>query len=185
MVALARIVISSYVFILGQQNVLRQHVAFVLLLWALAARWRGQRGAIVLFFLSVLAHNATSVLFGYWIDAGTSAKRRYGPLITVTGVILLQYLWPFLSKSSSQTGLDTAYLYLIIALGIGLLLVYANLARVRQLAAYSGSIVNFIAFAPAIGFLASDQFERIAMIFLVLILIDLLPVSGSVETRED
>ena len=173
MVALAPTIISSYVFVLGQQNVLRQHVAFVILLWALAARWRNQRGAIGLFVLSVLAHNATAVLFGYWLDLGSGRRRRYGPLITVSGVILLNVLWPFLRKSSSYTGLDTAYLYIVFALALGLLLVYTDTGRLQRFGFRSPALLNFVAFAPAVGFLASDQFERVAMIFLILIVIDL------------
>ena len=173
MVALAPTIISSYVFVLGQQNVLRQHVAFVILLWALAARWRNQRGAIGLFVLSVLAHNATAVLFGYWLDLGSGRRRRYGPLITVSGVILLNVLWPFLRKSSSYTGLDTAYLYIVLALALGLLLVYTDTGRLQRFGFRSPALLNFVGFAPAVGFLASDQFERVAMIFLIFIVIDL------------
>ena len=173
MLSLGPTIISSYVYLLGQQNVLRQHVALVILLWALAARWRKQRGALWLFVFSVLAHNATAVLFGYWLDIGSSGRRRYGPLITVAGVILLKLMWPLLGKSSSYTGLDTAYLYIAVALALSLLLLYANRGRVRSLGVHAAALLNFLAFAPAVSFLASDQFERVAMIFLVLILIEL------------
>ena len=173
MLALVPTIISSYVFVLGQQNVLRQHVAFVILLWALAARVRNQHGAIWLFVLSVLAHNVTAVLFGYWLDLGSRGRRRYGPVITVGGVILLNVMWPLLGKSSSYTGLDTAYLYITLAFALSLLLLYTDTGRLPRFSVYAPALLNLFAFAPAVGFLASDQFERVAMIFLVLILIEL------------
>ena len=171
MLALAPTIISSYVFLLGQQNVLRQHVAFAILLWALAARSRNQRRAIVLFLLSVLAHNSTAVLFGYWYDLGPQRRHRYGPLITVVGVILVAVLFPFLRKSTSATGLDTRFLYVAVAAMLGLLMLYANSGRLSG--SRAAALMNFIAFTPAIGILGSAQFERVAMIFLVLMVTDL------------
>ena len=172
MMALAPTIIISYVFLLGQQNAFRQHLAFVILLWSLAARSRNQRRALGLFILSVLAHNAAAVLFGYWFDTRDNLRRRYGPLITVVGVILLAALVPFLRKSALvTTGLDTEYLYVALATVLGLLLLYANSGRLSG--SRAAGLLNFVAFAPAIGVLTSVQFERVAMIFLVLMLTDL------------
>ena len=163
-------IISSYVLLLGQQNVLRQHLAFAIFLWAIAARSRNQRAGLTLFVLSALTHNATALLFGYWLDVGEGKRRRYGPLVTIAGVILLWLYFPVFRKSSSAIGLNTEYLYLLLAVGLSLLLMYANLGRTFD--ARSASLLNFFAFAPAIGVLGSAQFERVAMMFLVLILTD-------------
>ena len=173
MVVLVPTILSSYVVVLGQQNVLRQYMAFVILLWALAVRSRNRCGSFMLFVLSVLAHNFAAVLFGYWFDIGRESRRRYGPLITIVGVILLSVLWPFLGKSSSYTGLDTAYLYVVLAAAFSLLLLYARSGRLQRFGGGSAALLNFIAFTPAISVLASDQFERIAMVFLILIVMDL------------
>ena len=43
MISLSPTIVSSYVFLLGQQNVIRQHLALALLLWAIAARGRHRR----------------------------------------------------------------------------------------------------------------------------------------------
>ena len=171
MLAFAPTIISSYVFLLGQQNVYRQHVAFVILLWALAARSRDQRGAIGMFVLSALAHNATAIMFGYWLDVGSRARRRSGPLITILGVVLLAILFPILRKSTSATGLTTDYLYVALAATVGLLMIVANVGRLSS--TRSAALLNFVAFVPAIGILGSAQFERVAMMFLALLLIDL------------
>ena len=172
MFSFAPCIVSSYVFLLGQQNVLRQHLAFAILLWALAARFRNRRAAFIPFVLSVLTHNVTAVLSGYWFDVGRKGEqRRYGPLITVMCVVLIGITLPFIRKSSTVTGLDTAYLYVVLAAVIGGLLLYANYGRLSM--SWSASLFNFVAFIPAIGILTSAQFERLSMMFLVLILVDI------------
>ena len=123
-------IISSYVALFGQQNTFRQHLAFAILLWALAARSRNQSIGLFLFVLSALTHNVTAVLFGYWLDVGrTDQERRYGPLVTLIGVVLIGVLLPFIRKSSAATGLDTVYLYVVLAGVFGGLLLYANTGR--------------------------------------------------------
>lgn len=170
MLSLAPTVIASYVFLLGQHNVWRQHVAFVLVLWAIASRSRKQRRALVLFILACLAHNAAAVLAGYWFDAGRGDRRRYGPLLTLAGVISIAILFPWLRKSSVDTALNTEALYFLVAGSLALLLLYANAGSFP--AAWSPALLNFLAFTPAVLVLASAPFERIAMMFLVLILIE-------------
>lgn len=170
MTFLAPTVIASYVFLLGQHNVWRQHIAFALLLWAIASRSRNRRRALVLFVLACLAHNAAAVFAGYWFDAGRRGGRRYGPLITLAGVMAIAILFPWLRKSSADTALNTEVLYLLVAGSLALLLVYANAGAFP--AAWPPALLNFLAFTPAVLTLASAPFERIAMMFLVLILID-------------
>lgn len=177
--SLAPTIISSYVFLLGQQNIYRQHVAFALLLWAVASAARNRRGAIGILVLSMLAHNGTALAFGYWMDAGTTARRRYGPLITISGVMLMGLLFPYLRKSTSATGLATEYLYVAIVAALGLLLMYTNVGRLTRLR--WPAMFNFLALVPAIGILGSAQFERVAMMFLVLLVVDLYRFRASIR----
>ena len=126
--ALAPTIISSYVFLLGQQNVLRQHLATIILLWSLAARARHRRSAFPLLVLSFLAHNMTAVTLGCWWDAGRT-RHRYGPLITAAGVILIGLFLPVLGKSYLEsTGMRTEYLYLLVAGILGLILLFSRRA---------------------------------------------------------
>ena len=173
MLSLAPTVIASYVFLLGQHNVWRQHVAFVLLLWAIASRSRKERRALVLFVLACLAHNSTVMFAGYWFDAGRGDRRRYGPLITLAGVIGIAILFAWLESWliwSGRTARNTAPLYFLVAGALALILLYANGGAFP--AARSPALLNFLAFTPAVLFLASGPIERIAMTFLVLILIE-------------
>ena len=164
-------IIASYVFLLGQQNVLRQHLGFAIFLWALAARSRRQRMSPVLYALSFLTHNVTALLFGVWMDAGRRrSTRRYGTLITLVGVGTIGVILPLIRKSASVTGIDTVYLYVVIATAILGLIIYANLGRLCREGCAAAT--NYMAFIPAIGLLTSAQFERISMMFLVLMLIE-------------
>ena len=186
MFAMAPAIMTSYVFLLGQQNVWRQHIAFVILLLAVAYRARHRRGAIFLFILSFLTHNATALVFGYWIDTGRTHRFRYGPLLTFGAVVIMLYALPSLGKSPAATALNTEYLYVAFAGAVSLILLYATTGRISAVDA--PALLNFLGFVPAVAILASAQFERIAMMFLVLIVIDIqrrhraLHV-GSVETQ--
>ena len=186
MFAMAPAIMTSYVFLLGQQNVWRQHVAFVILLLAIASRARRRRESIFLFILSFLAHNATALFFGYWIDTGREKRSRYGPLLTFGAVVIMLYALPSLGKSASATALNTEYLYVAFAGAISLTLLYATTGRLPT--TETPALLNFIGFVPAVVILASAPFERISMMFLVLIVIDIqrrhrdLHI-GSVETQ--
>ena len=171
MLFMAPTIMVSYVFLLGQQNVWRQHIALVILLWALASRIKNQRGAIFLFILSFLSHNATALLFGYWLDIGRPRHKRYGPLITLAGVITILFTLPSLQKSGVATALNTEFLYVALVSGIVLILLYANTGRLFGID--TPSIMNFLAFIPAVAILESAPFERVSMMFLVLIILDI------------
>ena len=186
MLSFAPAILSSYVILLGQQNAWRQQVAFVIFLWALAARWKNQRHALPLFVLSMLAHNSTVILLGYWFDIGRREQRHYGPLITIGGVILLYYLTPVLGKSSITrglaTGVDTTYLYVAVSGLLCALVLYAN--RGRFVRGRCAPMLNFAAFVPAILILESAPFERVAMMFLVVILMELYRFHRPLRLRE-
>lgn len=166
--ALAPVIISSYVFLLGQQNVLRQHLGLIILLWSLAGRTRHRRSALVLFVLSALAHNMALVFFGYWFDMGREKRSRYGLLFTATVVVAVAVGFSGW-KSAGAFGVDTRYLYVAVATTLVGLLLYASTGRFSSLPV---SMLHFMVFIPAGVYLASAPFERLAMVFMVLIVIE-------------
>ena len=129
MIWLAPTIMTSYVFLFGQQNIWRQHIAFVLLLWAVSAKSRRPFRPLLLLIMSVLSHNATLLLSGYWFDIHDKKDRRIGPMITAVGVVLLFFLAPYLGKSSAATAQDTRLLYVALFLFTIFLLLYANAGR--------------------------------------------------------
>lgn len=171
MLFMAPTIMVSYVFLLGQQNVWRQHIALVILLWALASRVKNQRRAILLFILSFLSHNATALLFGYWLDIGRPLRKRYGPLITLASVITILFTLPSLRKSGFATAQNTELLYVALASGMILILLYASTGRLFGLD--TPALMNFLAFIPAVVIIESGPFERVSMMFLVLIILDI------------
>ena len=183
MYALAPTILSSYVFVLGQQNVVRQHIALVIFLCALGIRSRSTIGSFIIFVLSLLAHNVTAILFGYWLDIGRDKRRRYGPVVSMISVVALYFAWPFIGKSSSATGLHTGHFYVMIAVVLAVMLLYANYGRLSCFDHRTIAILNFLAFFPAIFVLASAQFERVAMLFFTLMLIELYRYAGSLRIR--
>ena len=166
------IVLSSYIFLLGQQNGFRQYMAFVVFLWVFAKRFRRSPSAIWLFLLTAWIHNAVFALVGCLIDAGRSREKYpVGPYITISSVILLYLFWPLLGKSSGAAGLDTSGLYIVVLASILSLATYA--ANGRMTVIRSPSLLNFVTFLPSILFLSALNFERLAGMFLILVLLEL------------
>ena len=168
---LAPTMMTSYVFLLGQQNVLRQHVAFVILLWATLPYYRNRIHPLILLVISFLSHNATIVLSGYWFDVNDRYRRSIGPFITVIGSVSLLFLVSIVRKSSASTGLDTRLLYVALAVAILTLLIYCS--HGKRFHQKCPAIMNFLAFLPAMIVMSSAAFERIAMMFLLFMVIDM------------
>ena len=163
--------ITSYVFLLGQQNVLRQHVALSLLLWATLTGFRTYTRPAILLVLSILSHNAAVVLFGYWFDVNDRRKRCFGPVFTLFGALSLIFLIFFVRKSSAATGLDTRLVYVVLSVALLVLLVMCNYGR--RICQDCPALINFVAFLPAMVVVSSASFERIAMMFLFFIFVDI------------
>ena len=163
--------ITSYVFLLGQQNVLRQHVALSLLLWATLTGFRRDAKPALLLVLSILSHNAAVVLAGYWYDATNRRRRCFGPVVTLFGALSLIFLISLVRKSSAATELDTRLVYVVLSVALLLLLVMCNYGR--RICQDCPALMNFVAFLPAMAVVSSASFERIAMMFLFFILIDI------------
>ena len=180
--ALGPTILSSYVVVLGQQNGYRQYTSFVVFLCSIAVMCRSRTISATLFALSFATHNVSAIFFGYWVGSSGNRTLRIGPVITLAGVVLLGLLWPYLRKSASYTGLDTSYWYVLLVAGIVSVMIFVRNGRFPS---YGGlnAIYNFLAFAPAIAVLASDQFERISMYFLILIIIDLNRNSRALRVR--
>ena len=171
LLSLTPTMMTSYVFLLGQQNVLRQHLAFVLLLLATLPHYRDRLYPSILLALSFLSHNATIVLFGYWFDVNDRRPRLTGPVITATGAVSLFFLLTVVAKSSADTGMDARLLYVIIAFVILMLIMFSN--HGRRFHRYCPALLNFIAFLPATLVMSSASFERIAMMFVFFMVIDI------------
>ena len=176
MISLTPMLMCSFVFLLGQQNAYRQHLAVALLLLALSARYRRSRMSVPLLLCAVLTHNMVAVFGGVWLDSRYSQKTRYGRLITFAGAISIGLLLPVIGKSASFTGLDLRLLYVGVVGAIAILLWYFELGRFGSV--FPTSLTHYISFLPALLFLSSAQFERLSMVFLVVIVVEL-HLSGS------
>ena len=162
---------TSYVFLLGQQNILRQHLAFVLLLLATLPHYRKRLYPSILLIASFLSHNATIVLFGYWFDVNDRQRRHIGPVITAIGAVSLFFLLSTVGKSSADTGMDTRLFYVTLAVVILTLFIFSN--HGRRFHHHCPALMNFIAFLPATLVISSASFERIAMMFVFFMVIDI------------
>lgn len=173
MFALAPTVFSSFIFVLGQQNIFRQHIALVFVLCSLALRSKSVIASFAVFLSSFLTHNVTAVLGGYWLDGGKRDRGRKGPLFSAAAVVMLVIAGPLIGKSAADTGIDARYIYLATSVALATFLLYANMGALRIFDWRTAALSNFVMFTPAILVLSSSQFERAAMLFYFLIILDI------------
>lgn len=183
MYALAPTILSSFVFLLGQQNILRQHLALVLLLCAIGLRSRSVVGGALLMLFSGLSHNVSTVLSGYWIDCSDEKGRRLGRVLTMGATIGIFVLWSVVRRAAADTGMDTRHLYLAVFLLLAGMITYARLGRLEVYDHRSSAIVNFFIISPTLFVLSSAQFERIAMIYYLLALIEVYRYADAIGIR--
>ena len=182
--ALAPTLLSSYVYVLGQQNVFRQHIALVLVLCSVGLRSKSVIASFAVLMGSFFSHNVTAILGGYWLDSGKKRRIRKGPWISAAGAIILVFAAPLIGKSAATTGIESRYLYLATGAALAAFLLYANVGMLRVFDWRTAALSNFFAFSPAILVLSSSQFERAAMLFYVLMIIDVYRHSSSLRINE-
>ena len=170
--SIAPTLIASFVYLFGQQNVLRQHIALVIFLWAISYCVNSNGRATLFFVLSSLAHNGTVMLFGHWLDHRAKGRFQLGWLVTVLGVTILPWAIGLVGKSSSATGANSTVAYVGFWFGTGLAVLYSGVGRMVFRAPFS-SWRNYMAVVPTMFILGEAQFERISMMFLVLIVVSL------------
>jgi len=165
------LVIASFPFVLGSQNVFRQHLAAVLFLYALTSH--NSIRALLITAMSALSHNMAVL---------------YAPLIFMTRthiggrLMSLGYpLWLFIApvalyifrdfKSRAATGSNTEILYILFLLALLFLFTWIKGFRIPVKSDYVGlaffGLINGLA---ALLFLGSAQVERI-FLFSVFVLL--------------
>ena len=184
MFAFAPTVLSSYIFVLGQQNIFRQHIALVFVLCALALRSKSVIASFAVLVGSFLTHNVTAVLGGYWLDSRQSQRPRKGLVLSAATVGMLVIAGPFIGKSATDTGIDTRVLYIGFSVALAVLVLYANLGLLKKFDYRTAALTNFVAFSPAVFVLSASQFERAAMLFYLLMIIEIYRNASALRVSE-
>ena len=168
--SMAPTVLTSFVFLFGAQNVFRQHIAFVIFLCSVAYAAGAPGKAGLLFLLSGLTHNSIVFLFGYWWDSIRERRSQVGWVATAAGIGLLAVVINLVAKSSSATGGNTVGAYVGVSAAMWGLLMYSMKGRgimEQPLSPWR----NYVALLPAVVFLGEAQFERVSMMFIVLMVV--------------
>ena len=168
-------ILTSYVFLLGQQNIYRQHMAFVVFLVSLSLRKKTTIPSLIIFIGSCLIHNSLAILAGYWYDEKRGTKRGMlrGSLITLLISVLFTIFTHQLFGGYHDTGANTSFVYFIIAAIIVFLLLYSKLGQMKVLLRFP-SLENMFLFTPIfLSPLYGAIIERFLMMFIVLLVIDL------------
>lgn len=165
------LVIASFPFVLGSQNVFRQHLASVIFLYALT--FDSRISALLFTVISSLSHNVAA-LFAPLIFIN---RTRIGVWLSSLGYPLWVFVVPVALyifqdfKSFASTGANTEILYFLFLLTMLFLLTWSKGFRIQIKSKHFG-IVGFglINGLAALPFLGSAQVERI-FLFSVFLLI--------------
>lgn len=171
-------VLMSFQYFLGQQNVLRQHVATALLLAALLTARRNRVTSAITMVIAVLAHNSTAVFGGLWISLGARRPwaERLGRFCTFIGALGLSQASNLLQRvlPGFETGLNTTALYIVLICAIGFV---AIMVHPRFDIAHFGGLevpIHLLAFLPALSAFPGVAAERLLMIWLLVFVSEIL-----------
>ena len=170
LLSIAPMLMSSFVFLFGQQNILRQHVALVVFVWASSYDADSPVRATIFFAIASLTHNAVILLSGHWLDGRT--RSQLGWMVTAVGMSVLPLLVGLIGKSWSATGANTTLAYVGFFVVTALAVSYSSGGRRIMETPYS-SWRNYLMIIPLMFVLGEAQFERVSMMFVVVIVISL------------
>jgi hypothetical protein len=160
---------TSFIFLLGVQNVYRQYVSMTFILCSLVFISENERKRGLLFFiLAIAAHNAA--LFVLPVCTYRFAK-RYKTLYSVFAIVLITILMQLTSsqKSVSSTGINAGFLYISVFLFLlSLFILVCNKLHIRP-----DHFAIFFLIPLLMMYLGSAQFERALMYFLLILIFDL------------
>jgi hypothetical protein len=175
------ILISSFPFFFGYENIYRQFFGTIFVLWSYSYIDRDRKKAILIFLISIFIHNIMILLLPILIMKA-SIKKKYklsiSLLITMIFILLLDYMSKF--KSGHATGEDLSIVYLIMFLIILYLFIIKLKFNINTLILKFPSLLITIFYMISLQHMKFDMItERLGMIFLVFLLYDMYDYSNS------
>ena len=162
----------SFPFLLGYENIIRQHIAFIIFLYAYIIRYSSANKSNFIFLLSILVHNSMLVFLPLLILIRFSSftyKQRFNLFLVLSVIFTLLLLIMSKFKSNTSTGLDFSIIYLAIFFSVFYILFmkyrFKILKTIRKFPALFLAIL-YIGTLVIMG--NSSQAERLGMIFLLL-----------------
>lgn len=172
----------SFPFILGTENLYRQHIGLIFLISSYLLREKNPRYALFLYFISIFMHNSMIIffpliIFKYFYNFNFKFRffisnivlfiMLYGIYLVESGVL------SELDKSSSNTGLDLRFLYLSIFLSVLYLFsIKFRFSITKFLKTFPSVYFAIIIVVFMMQFNGTAPVERLAMGFLLLFTID-------------
>jgi len=160
---------TSFIFLLGVQNVYRQYASMTFILCSLIFTSENKRKHGLFFFiLAVAAHNAALFTFPVFIYR---FSKRYKIIYSIFGIVLVTILVHLTSsqKSVSSTGINAGFLYI----SLFLFLLSFVIVICKKMCMPVDYIPMLFLIPLLMIYLGSAQFERALMYILVILIFDL------------
>lgn len=164
--------LTFFPFILGMQNIYRQWIASVVLLYAFSFVWERKLSyrAYVLFLFSCLTHNAAAIFVPMLF---LNSNKKIGKLFWIVS-FFISFAGIYFGgevKSSANTGANLSVAYLILLFIVILVVVALDKGKIRQIRKVEYKLILglFLLSLFSTLILSSAGSERISMFCLILI----------------
>jgi len=177
------VLMTSFPFFLGYENIYRQFYATIILLYAYSIVNSNFKKSMGFFLIAIFIHNTALLTLPFFLMKRSKYSKIYRKiafLITLLFISLLHYMSQF--KSGHPTGIDTSKLYLLMFL----IFFYVYLIKFKfylnRIFIKLPSLFIIILYMSALEFMPYDMIpERLGMMFLTFLLTDLWDYSNNIN----
>ena len=176
---------SSFPFFFGYENIYRQLLATVFVLYSYSLLNSRYKTSILLFVIAIFIHNTVLILLPiFYVNKLLNFKIKFrvfiALFISITIVFLLGYASQF--KSGRSTGIDMSVVYLMMFYFIFFIYLIKFKFKIFDLFKKTPSLIIIIILMLGLNKLKYDMIsERLGMMFLVFLLFDLYRYSHTIE----
>jgi len=179
------VLVTSFPFLFGYENIYRQFYASIVLLYAYVLVDVNYKKSIFIFLVTIFIHNVTILFLPIFILKkffNFNIKDRFiiASVVSILYVFLIGYMSQY--KSAMSTGVDMSVYYLLLFCVFFILLIFS----------FKENVLLFLEKVPSLFFsmiimfgLASINFdiiaERMGMMFIIFLIYDLYRYSNSIE----
>jgi hypothetical protein len=180
------LLVITFPFVLGYENIYRQFYALIFCLWAYSIININYKKSIFIFFISVFIHNTAMILLPLFI-----AKKLFELPIKyrIFASVLVSFVFCFLFnimveyKSGHSTGINTSFLYILLYYLLFYILYIKFKFSFVTLFKKIPVLIPILIMSSSLITLKFDMLsERIGMYFLIFLCYDLIKYSSNIQS---
>jgi hypothetical protein len=177
------ILVTSFPFFAGYENIYRQFFATIILLYSYSIIDKNLKKGILLYLIAIFIHN-TAGLFLPFLLMNSKLKLKLKLFLSIVIVLFFSSLLNYASqfKSGYNTGIDTSILYLALILFINYVYMVKFKFNITSFIRTFPSFIHSLIYIIVLQFSKADMIaERLGMSMLTSIIFDIYKYSTTIE----